>query len=208
MSSFQTDRMTLHGSLTSRQTRFEVLVFPHLDRLVAFAARQVGNAADAEDAVQEACIRAWRGFDQLRDEDRVRSWLYQILRTTVCDLREREGRRERLAPMESLTQNDLPVGDEAGPFEHLVGALSREQATRLLEAIPAEFATAIQLHDLEDFGYQEIAEMTGVPIGTVMSRIYRGRKLMAAIIATQSASWETAEWRLSTSGALSQKRKA
>lgn len=196
------------GSLASRQTRFEMLVFPHLDRLVAFADRQVGNSADAEDAVQEACIRAWQGFDQLRDEERVRSWLYQILRTTVCDLREREGRRQRLAPMEPLCHDDLPLGDETGPFEHLVGELSREQVTRLLEAIPAEFGSAIQLHDLEGFGYQEIAEIAGVPIGTVMSRIYRGRKLMAAIIATQSASWETAEWRLATSGALSQKRKA
>lgn len=185
-----------------------MLVFPHLDRLVAFATRQVGNLADAEDAVQEACIRAWQGFDQLRDEERVRSRLYQILRTTVCDLWEREGRRQRLAPMEPLAQDNLPLGDEAGPFEHLVSALSREQVDRLLEAIPAEFAAAIELHDLEGFGYQEIAEMTSIPLGTVMSRIYRGRKLMAAIIATHSASWETSEGRFTPSAALTQKRKA
>ena len=208
MSISQTHRMTLTASLVSRQTRFEVLVFPHLDRLVAFAARQIGNNADAEDAVQEACIRAWQGFDQLRDEGRVRSWLYQILRTTVFDLREREGRRQRLAPMEPLAHDDVPMGEEAGPLEHLIRALSREQIDRLLEAIPAEFALAIQLHDLEGFGYQEIAELTGTPIGTVMSRIYRGRKQMAGIIATNSASWATAERRLTTFGALAQKRKA
>ena len=200
--------MPLPGVFSSRQDRFETLVFPHLDRLVAFAARQVGNVSDAEDAVQEACIRAWQGFDQLRDEDRIRAWLYQILRTTVCDLREREGRRERLAPMEHLAHDELPSADESGPFEHLVSALTRQQVDRLLAAIPADFALAIQLHDLEGFGYEEIAEMTAVALGTVMSRIYRGRKLMATIIATHSASWDSADWRLTASGTQPQKRKA
>ena len=110
--------------------------------------------------------------------------------------------------MEPLSHDDVPMGDEAGPLEHLIRALSREQIDQLLEAIPAEFALAIQLHDLEGFGYQEIAELTGTPIGTVMSRIYRGRKQRAGIIATTSASWATAERRLTTFGVLAQKRKA
>ena len=193
---------------TCRQTRFERLVFPHLDRLVGFAARLVGNLADGEDAVQEACVRAWQGFDELRDDDWVRPWMFQIVRTTVCDFREREGRRQRLAPMEALTHHELPFAEETGPFEDLVTALSQERVDRLLETLPIEFALAIQLHDLEGFCYREIAEITGVPLGTVMSRIYRGRKVIAGLLATPAGGEDSAEWRRLRTDSTEGKRKA
>ena len=124
-------RMPLPGVFSSRQDRFETLVFPHLDRLVAFAARQVGNVSDAEDAVQEACIRAWQGFDQLRDEDRVRAWLYQILRTTVCDLREREGKIDMRSCHGSLHREHMAV-----PFLINHPVEDRARVPRSVDAFP------------------------------------------------------------------------
>ena len=75
------------------RARFDALVLPHLDRLLAFARRRTDSVADAEDAVQEACIRAWLGFADLRDELKVRSWLYRILRTALSDAREKSASR-------------------------------------------------------------------------------------------------------------------
>lgn len=165
---------------------------PHLDRLVAFASRGLGNAADAEDVVQDSIIRAWLGFHELRDESSVRPWLYQIVRSVMSDFRERRGRREKIAPMTQLEQgrDDLVVSDEPGPFERLVDSISTGQVYEVLRMLPESFATAVELHDLEGFRYHEIAEITDVPVGTVMSRIYRGRKLLATLIVSHAASWE------------------
>jgi RNA polymerase sigma-70 factor (ECF subfamily) len=174
------------------QARFQQLVMPHLDQLVSFASRRLGNVADAEDVVQDSFVRAWRGFRQLRDESRIRPWLYQIVRSVMSDFHERRGRRELAAPTMQLDQSreDLAVSDEPGPFERLVDSISAGQVYEILRMLPESFAMAVELHDIEGFRYHEIAEITGVPLGTVMSRIYRGRKLLATLIVTHGAEWD------------------
>jgi RNA polymerase sigma-70 factor (ECF subfamily) len=159
------------------------LVEPHLGRLLQFALRRVRNPADAEDVVQEACTRAWVGFADLRDEGRALPWLYRILRSSLSDFHEKLDRREQLAPTLTL-EPSLEVAGEAeeGPLEELIASASTERIHELLRMLPEEFALAIELHDLEGLRYRDIAETTGVPVGTVMSRIYRGRKLLAALI--------------------------
>ena len=166
------------------QARFEELVLPHLDRLVRFACRRLKNPADAEDVVQDACTRAWLGFAQLRDESQVLPWLYRIVRSALSDFLERRERRERLAPMLTL---DAPGGavvasDDPGPLEQAIASITSERLYDLLRRLPAKVALPIELHDFEGLRYREIAELTGVPLGTVMSRIYRGRKALAALI--------------------------
>ena len=177
------------------QDRFQELVLPHLDRLVSFATRRLGNAADAEDVVQDSFIRAWLAFRDLRDESRVRPWLYQIVRCVLSDFRERKGRREVLAPTTGLEQakEELGISDEPGPFERLMDSISTAQIHEVLSMLPESFATAVELHDIEGFRYHEIAEITGVPVGTVMSRIFRGRKLLASLIVTNAAQWDLAD---------------
>lgn len=178
-------------SSAALQARFQELVLPHLDRLVSFASRRLGNSADAEDVVQDSFVRAWLGFGELRDESRIRPWLYQIVRSVMSDFRERRGRREILAPTLQLeAKEELAVSAEPGPFERLVDSLSTSQVYEALRMLPEGFAAAVELHDIEGFRYHEIAEITGVPLGTVMSRIYRGRKLLAGVIATHAAHWD------------------
>jgi RNA polymerase sigma-70 factor (ECF subfamily) len=186
-----------HGSTQSLQARFQALVLPHLDRMVAFASRRLGNRSDAEDVVQDSFVRAWLGFSELRDEGRARSWLYRIVRSVLSDFRTRRGHRETLAPMLHLETGveEVVVSDEPGPFERLTESISSAQVHELLHMIPESFSVPVELHDLEGLRYHEIAEIIGVPLGTVMSRIYRGRKLLASLISAHSARWDLpASW--------------
>lgn len=163
--------------------RFQALVRPHLGRLLRFASRRLPNLADAEDLVQEACTRAWVAFADLRDDALVLPWLYRILRSSLSDHFEKQSRREQLAPTLTLESAGDTVHDQgAGPLENLIASASTQRIHELLRMLPEEFALAIELHDLEGFRYVDIASATGVPLGTVMSRIYRGRKLLAALI--------------------------
>lgn len=172
------------------RARFEAVVLPHLDRLLAFAIRRSDSVADAEDAVQEACIRAWLGFADLRDDANARPWFYRILRTVLSDAREKSGRRQQLVFITRLeeTHDELLGGERDAVFSEVVARLDSEAIHRALAQIPEDFATAVELHDIDGFKYIEIADIVGVPIGTVMSRIARGRKLLAgAMLAERRA---------------------
>lgn len=110
-------------------------------------------------------------------------WLYRILRSALSDFHAKQSRREQLAPSLTLESAvDLAQDQGAGPLEGLIASACTERIHELLRMLPEEFALAIELHDLDGLRYRDIAETTGVPLGTVMSRIYRGRKLLAALI--------------------------
>src|ERR671915_1790229 len=166
---------------TDRQARFDALVLPHLDRLLAFAARRTAALADAEDAVQDACVRAWLAFDDLRDTARVRAWLYRILRTVLSEAQNRGARRRQIVSITRLeaAHEELVGSDRDMLFDQVASRLSGEAVRAALAQLPEEFAVVVELHDIDGFKYQEIAEIVGVPIGTVMSRISRGRRLLA-----------------------------
>ena len=181
--------------LADRQARFDALVLPHLDRLFAFAARRSDVRADAEDAVQESCVRAWTHFDELRDTSRVRAWLYRILRTVLSEAGERTARRRQLVSITRLetAHEELIGGDVDLLFDEIAARLSGEEVRAALAQLPEDFATAVELHDIDGFKYHEIAEIVGVPIGTVMSRISRGRRLLAgAVLAGRAANAQPA----------------
>jgi RNA polymerase sigma-70 factor (ECF subfamily) len=173
-----------HELPTERQARFDALVLPHLDRLLGFAARRTEVLADAEDAVQEACVRAWLAFDDLRDTSRVRAWLYRILRTVLSEGQERSARRRRLVSITRLesAHEEVVGGDRDVLFDEIAARLTGEAVRSALAQLPEDFAIAVELHDIDGFKYQEIAEIVGVPIGTVMSRISRGRRLLAGAL--------------------------
>jgi RNA polymerase sigma-70 factor (ECF subfamily) len=172
------------GQPTERQARFDALVLPHLDRLLAFAVRRTEMLADAEDAVQEACVRAWVAFDDLREAARVRAWLYRILRTVLSETGERHARRRQLVSITRLeaAHEELVGSDGDTLFDEIAARLSGEAVRAALAQLPEDFAVAVELHDIDGFKYHEIAEIVGVPIGTVMSRISRGRRLLAGAL--------------------------
>lgn len=146
--------------------------------------------ADAEDAVQEACGRAWVGLDELRDAAKVRAWLYRILRSVLSEGEERSARRRQLVSITRLEEahDELVASDGDIVFEEVAARLTGEEVRAALQQLPDDFATVVELHDIDGFKYHEIAEIVGIPIGTVMSRISRGRRLLAgAVLASRSA---------------------
>ena len=172
------------------QRRFQALVEPHLGALLRFAGRRTATLSDAEDALQETCLRAWMAFADLREVAKVRAWLYRILRTVLSDGLVRDTRRLRLGsttPLDDVPEEDL-AGESDAVFTEVLARLSSEAVHDALAAIPEDFATAVEMHDIDGMKYHEIAESLDVPIGTVMSRISRGRKLLArAVVTRQSA---------------------
>lgn len=173
------------------QARYEALVIPHLDRLLGFARRRTASIDDAEDAVQEACARAWFAFGELRDTGRVRPWLYRILISVLAAAAEKADRRQRLFSLTRLedAHEALVGGDGDALFREVVARLTGDAVRRALDAIPQDVAVPLELHVIDGLRYREIAEVLGVPIGTVMSRIHRGRKLLQGALALDRTAW-------------------
>jgi len=156
--------------------RFEAIALPHLDAAYNLARHLTGNPADAEDVVQEAYLRALKYFDGFRGESvrEGRSWVLAIVRNTAHTWR----RRQR--PEASVTEFDERIHSESVAHAHpetaLLAAATRESLTRELGDLPAEFREVIILRELQGLSYKEIADVTGVPVGTVMSRLSRARQ--------------------------------
>jgi RNA polymerase sigma-70 factor (ECF subfamily) len=163
-----------------RRSRFEAVVLPHLDAGYALARWLTRNDADAADVVQEACLRAFRYFDSYREGD-AKSWLLKIVRRTCYNWLERN-RPADLVPLEAEADSDgsihaLPTA--AVDADALLQSRSDlRRLDQLIEALPAPLREAIVLRELQELDYRQIAEVTGVPIGTVMSRLHRARSAL------------------------------
>lgn len=166
------------------EQRFQALVLPLLDRLLAFARRRVGDRADAEDLVQSAMLRAWKGFASLRDPSSGPAWVFAVLRTTISDHVQQDARRRHTIEFTSIEegQGEFMQAPEHGPLEELIQTLTGERLRDALAQLPEAYATAVELHDLHGFRYREIAGIVDAPIGSVMSRIHRGRKMLAGLL--------------------------
>jgi RNA polymerase sigma-70 factor, ECF subfamily len=170
-----------------KRIRFERLVLPHADAAYSLAIWLMRSEAQAEEAVQEAYLRAFRFFEALRGED-ARPWLLGIVRNTCYTMlkRTREGTapeefdedscgEEALAPGAVVS---FPVNPETAAIE----SADRELVQRCLQALPEEFREALVLREIHGCSYKEIASITAAPMGTVMSRISRGRRLLQSAL--------------------------
>jgi RNA polymerase sigma-70 factor (ECF subfamily) len=160
-----------------RRARFEAIALAHLDAAYALARWMTRNDADAADVVQEAFLRALRYFDSYRGDD-AKSWVLKIVRRTCYSWLE----RNRPADVVSLETEEEPGGAVTTSAFDAEALLESRSDLRLLdqliEALPASLREMIVLRELNELGYREIAEVTGVPIGTVMSRLHRARSLL------------------------------
>jgi RNA polymerase sigma-70 factor (ECF subfamily) len=155
-----------------RISRFEEAVLPHLDAAHNLARWLTGDDADAGDAVQEACVRALRYFDGFHGSD-VRPWFMAIVRNCAYTALSRRPKTVE------LSEEAAPSDARENTIEaSLVESDERAALARALEALPVEFREALVLRELEGMSYKEIAAATETPIGTVMSRLSRGRQLL------------------------------
>ena len=162
----------------TREQRFEAEALPHLRALYATAYRMTRNAHDAEDLVQETCLRAYRAFDRYQPGTNIRAWLFTILHRARTDSFRRSARSPQTVEL-------IGDGPAVAPAQDAL-ARGGEDIVRAMEGLPEVFRTAVVLRDLEDFTYEEIARILGVPIGTVMSRIHRGRALLRAALGNRT----------------------
>ena len=167
------------------KTRFENLVLPHLDSAFNLACWLLRNRADGEDVVQEAMLRAYRFFDRFQGQD-ARAWLLQIVRNTCYSwLKKRRS-------FELVTEFDEELHPRPGPTPETVTAQKQEQCRvkQALELLPARFREILLLRELEGCSYKEIADMVGIPTGTVMSTLFRARERLQRSLTTHAAAKE------------------
>jgi RNA polymerase sigma-70 factor, ECF subfamily len=166
----------------NRIREFEEVALVHLDVLYRTALRLTHHRADAEDLVQETCLRAYRSFDRFNPGTNCRAWLLAILRNAFLNRVRRAGRElldDEATPWEATESAFADRGmAESNPEEEFFQTVLHGDVDRALAALPLPFREAVALTDLEGLSYKEVAEVLGCPIGTVMSRLARGRALL------------------------------
>lgn len=176
----------IRPSARSRR-EFEALLGPHLDALYAAALRLTRHEKDAEDLVQDAVLRAFRFFEKFERGTNFKAWLFKILTNTFIN-GWRKGSKERQV-IDAASHDDAGervVADAAAsddPEQQLFERLLSDDVVRAIDALPVDFRLAVILSDLQEFSYKEIAEILDIPVGTVMSRLFRGRRLLQAQLA-------------------------
>jgi RNA polymerase sigma-70 factor (ECF subfamily) len=166
------------------QARFAEDAMPYMDALYTAAMRMTHNAADAEDLVQETFLRGYRGYPRFEEGTNLRAWLYRILTNTFINSYRSKQRRPQesdLGEVEDLYLYRRLGGLEASERgrsaeDELMDLVTDEEVKRALDELPDQFRVAVLLADVEGFSYKEIAEILDIPVGTVMSRLHRGRK--------------------------------
>jgi len=173
--------------LSQRQQNFQALTRPWRDRLYGVALRRTDQANLAEDWLQETLLQAWRDINTLRDDVTVYAWLLKILDHVIADYDRKEARRSQLAPV--ITSNDHFFQEYTsaalGPFEETLQQQSDLQILSAIQSLPDEFSSVVLLRDIEGLSYKEVSDVLNIPQGTVMSRLSRGRRLLASCIAKQ-----------------------
>lgn len=179
------------------QANFEQEALQYTRQLYSAAMRMTRNPADAEDLVQETLLKAYRAYGTFEEGTNLKAWLYRILTNTYINKYRKESRRPTEVDLGAV--EDLYLYRRIGSEESAEAARTTEDRVldglvesdikRAVEELPENFRMAVLLADLEGFSYKEIAEILDIPIGTVMSRLHRGRKAM------QSRLWEYARQR-------------
>ncbi len=182
----------------SKRKEFEEIAMAHIDSLYSMALRLVFNREEAEDLVQETYLKAYRFFDTFQKGTNIKAWLFKILRNTFINKYRKEANVpgeiffEDIETVQPNTtyESEAKSGELTDTLESKYNDLSGmvdDDVKRAIDSLPVEYREAILFSDVEELSYQDIAEITNVPIGTVKSRLNRGRKLL------QKSLWEYAK---------------
>jgi RNA polymerase sigma-70 factor (ECF subfamily) len=167
--------------------RFDREALPLLREIYAAALRLTRNPADAEDLVQEAYLRAYRGFAGFQEGTNIRAWLHRILTNTFINTYRKRQREPQTVSDEEvpdwyLYEKLTGDGAEASAETRVLESLPDEDVQQALASLPERFRLAVLLADVQGFSYKEIAEFLDIPMGTVMSRLHRGRRALEKVL--------------------------
>jgi len=174
------------GSPSQGKSDFHAEALPHMDAVYRFALRLSGSRDAAEDLVQETFLRAYRSWDRYTPGTRCKSWLFTICRNVFLRQRERRQRHDEIVA-ESVERRPGPFGvvnpvwaaaAEMDPEGEFFRSIVDDRIRRAIQDLPGDYRAAVLLSDVEGLTYQEIAEVLEIPVGTVKSRLFRGRRLL------------------------------
>ncbi len=167
------------------RSRFEALVREHVDALYGAALRLTRHRSDAEDLLQETLLKAWRSFHTFAEGTNARAWLFRILMNAHIDRYRKTAREPETTDVEDVGEfylyskvQESDLLRRVGDPEKLLESVMEHEVREALESLPEYFRSVVILADLQGFSYKEIADILGIPVGTVMSRLFRGRRLL------------------------------
>lgn len=174
--------MSNHLSSDQKQKAFNEEMLPHLDALYNFALRLTYDSNDAEDLVQESLVKAYRFFHSYEKGTNAKAWLFRILRNSFINNYRKQSRQPQQIDYDEVSSFYETIRSEQSSStdleSNMYDQMMDDELNNALDRLPEDFRTVVMLCDVEDFTYEEIANMLDVPIGTIRSRLHRGRNLL------------------------------
>jgi RNA polymerase sigma-70 factor (ECF subfamily) len=169
---------------SEKQTAFEKEALPHSDILYNYALRMTNHPADADDLVQETFLKAFRFWDKYEQGTNIRAWLFRILKNSYINRYRKISKEPDTVDYEDVQNFYASIRDESADPNDLqkamFGGLLEDEVSQAISKLPEDFRTVVILSDIEGLTYEEIADFVDCPVGTVRSRLHRGRKLLRA----------------------------
>ena len=172
------------SAVTEKQREFQSEALPHMDFLYNYALRMTYNAADAEDLVQETFLKAFRFWDSYEKGTNIRAWLFRIMKNAYINRYRKEKKEPETVEyqeVENFYNNVRGSAAESSDLQEAVFSnLLEDEVSRAIAELPDDFRTVVILCDIEELTYEEVAAFVDCPVGTIRSRLHRGRKLLRA----------------------------